>query len=52
MVVANAEGLATEELLLMVNVAFSEARTEPVELTIAAEREIPAVSKHKEDFMI
>ena len=41
--VANAEGLATEEPLFTVVVAFSEARTEPVELTFCA-RENPAVS--------
>ena len=36
MVVANAEGLATEEPLFTVVVAFSVARTEPVELMFAA----------------
>jgi hypothetical protein len=35
-VVANAEGFATEEPLLAVVVAFSWAITEPVELTSAA----------------
>jgi hypothetical protein len=34
--VENAEGLATEEPLLTVVVAFSVARTEPVELISAA----------------
>jgi hypothetical protein len=53
MVVVNAEGLATEEPLLIVVVAFSVASTEPVELIFCAS-ENPAGSNGKinENFMV
>jgi hypothetical protein len=56
MVVANAEGLATGVPLLMVVVAFSAVRMDPVELpVVSAACEILAVSKRidpAESFMI
>ena len=53
MAVAKAEGLATVDPLLRVVVAFSVARTEPVELIFCAEEKaaVSGQTMHKESFM-